>query len=105
MAGPYWWINLGEAVFWIALAVVVVAVMVRRRRVGAWSLALAIVLVMFGISDVVENHTGAWWRPWWLLVWKTVCVAALAALGVAAYRRRAAYRAGASSAGGAGSSS
>ena len=29
----------------------------------------------FGISDFVEIHTGAWYRPWWLLAWKATCVA------------------------------
>jgi hypothetical protein len=34
----------------------------------------------FGASDVVEVFTGAFWRPWWLLVWKGVCIAILGTL-------------------------
>ena len=35
---------------------------------------LAIIFILFGISDFVEMATGAWWRPWWLLAWKTLCI-------------------------------
>jgi len=34
-------------------------------------------LVLFGLSDGVELYTKAWWNPWWLLVWKGVCITAL----------------------------
>ena len=37
-------------------------------------LLLAIILILFGISDFVEMATGAWWRPWWLLIWKGLCL-------------------------------
>jgi hypothetical protein len=47
-----------------------------RRR----GLITACVLIVFGISDFVELHTGAWWRPWWLLVWKILCVVGLGAI-------------------------
>jgi hypothetical protein len=40
----------------------------------------AAVLLAFGGSDVVETRTGAWWHPWWLLVWKGLCVVALVVL-------------------------
>ena len=38
------------------------------------------VFLVFGLSDVVEVHTGAWWRPWWLLLWKAACVSSMIAL-------------------------
>ncbi len=37
-------------------------------------LGLAVTVLFFGGSDLVEAQTGAWWKPWWLLVWKAVCV-------------------------------
>ena len=40
----------------------------------------AITFIAFGFSDVVEARTGAWWRPWWLLVWKALCVLVFLAL-------------------------
>jgi hypothetical protein len=32
-------------------------------------------LVLFGISDLIEIFTGAWWRPWPLLMLKGCCLA------------------------------
>jgi hypothetical protein len=29
---------------------------------------------VFGISDLIESETGAWWEPWWLFVMKSLCV-------------------------------
>ncbi|MEB3340769.1 hypothetical protein [Okeania sp.] len=30
--------------------------------------------LLFSLSDIVEVQTGAWWHPWWLFVWKSLCV-------------------------------
>ena len=38
---------------------------------------MAIAFFFFGISDVIEARTGAWWRPLWLLVLKGACVIVL----------------------------
>ena len=52
-------------------------------------LIIAVVTVLaFGISDVVETQTGAWWRPWWLLAWKAACVFAFLVLLFRYARRR-----------------
>jgi ABC-type iron transport system FetAB permease component len=70
--------NLIEAVVWAVLAVVVVGYTTRAAR--AWRptlVVLALTMLVFGASDVVESRTGAWWRPWWLFVWKALCVVAL----------------------------
>lgn len=72
--------NAIEAGVWFVLAAVVFVAGLRRvdvRRI-AWSASGT--LVLFGLSDLVEITTGAWWRPWWLLVWKGSCIVALAAL-------------------------
>jgi hypothetical protein len=34
----------------------------------------------------VEARTGAWWEPWWLFVWKALCVVGLL-YGCLRYRR------------------
>lgn len=72
--------NAIEGCLWIALGVFA---MVRRASTG-----LAIALFAFGISDFVEIRTGAWYEPWWLLTWKTVCVLTIAGLGIVVWRRR-----------------
>lgn len=46
----------------------------RRRRLGV----LAVALTVFGASDIIEMHTGAWWRPWWLLAIKGACLGVVA---------------------------
>ena len=50
-------------------------------RVAAWFL-------LFGISDLIEMQTGAWWRPVWLLVLKVACVLGLAGCLMSYYKRR-----------------
>jgi hypothetical protein len=53
-----------------------------RRRLS-WMLVVA--FAMFGVSDIIESTTGAWWRPWWLFVLKAGCVAVFA-YGFLAFR-------------------
>src|SRR5687768_8223826 len=85
--------NLVEAGLWFVVAVVAAAIGVRRSgRVRGRCFVLAATLIAFGFSDVVETTTGAWWRPWWLLCWKAICVAILLTLLVEHYRRRFAAR-------------
>lgn len=50
--------------------------------VRARCLLASSVFFLFGASDAVELSTGAWWKPWWLFVWKALCVVALLALYV-----------------------
>jgi hypothetical protein len=63
------------------------AVVVRRVPTPAGR-GLAVALLAFGVSDLVETRTGAWYDPPWLLAWKAACVIAIGVLGVAVYRHR-----------------
>jgi hypothetical protein len=72
--------NYAEAAVWAAMGAI--ALFRLRNRVGV---ALAVLLVAFGISDVVETTTGAWYRPWWMLAWKAACGTAIVAIGLPAY--------------------
>ena len=74
--------NYAEAVLWgvVGIAFLVAAVIPRNRSNRAACLIAAAAFLLFGVSDVVEASTGAWWRPWWLLVWKGGCIAIFAAL-------------------------
>ena len=70
--------NLFEAGVWFVLALVLSIYAFRREprlRPTLW--LLAFVMVVFGASDLVEARTGAWWEPWWLFVWKALCVGGL----------------------------
>ncbi len=43
----------------------------RQQRCCQW---LSGDFFLFGVSDLVEIYIQAWWRPWWLLVWKASCI-------------------------------
>ena len=80
--------NFWEAWLWLAIAAgVLLSGLIRSKPDRDIALVCAATLGVFGLSDFVEMHTGAWWRPWWLLLWKGTCVVALAAVYVW-YRRR-----------------
>jgi len=67
--------NLIEAGLWFFLALVLLVYALRQnRRIRATLVFLSLTLAVFGGSDLVEAQTGAWWKPWWLFVWKAVCV-------------------------------
>lgn len=68
--------NQVEGAFWIAIAGVVAIAGLRsgcKHRKLLAGIAAGL-FVLFGISDFVEATTGAWWQPWWLLVWKGFCL-------------------------------
>lgn len=83
--------NTVEALLWWALAV---ALLVATRRWPPHPVrerlirVLVITLMAFGVSDLVEPRTGAWYSPWWLLVWKSACVVTLVYAGVRLARLR-----------------
>ncbi len=85
--GNYW-----EAGFWGAIALGFAVAAIRRRgNMRRLLLIAALTLAAFGASDLVEVRTGAWWRPWWLLAWKALCVGVMLWL----YRKHHKLRAGA----------
>ena len=67
--------NLIEAGVWFVLALVLLVWAVRVEKCYRPTLlTLAVTIAVFGVSDLVEARTGAWWKPWWLFVWKAACV-------------------------------
>jgi hypothetical protein len=73
--------NIIEGILWVSIGIVLV-VLGLHRTLGAKRkyLVVAGVLICFGVSDFVEAHTGAWWKPWWLLLWKASSVVFIAAI-------------------------
>lgn len=63
--------NYGEAALWFVIALIL-AVRLGMKMPWRWLLPLG--FAVFGVSDLIEAQTGAWWDPWWLLVMKAACV-------------------------------
>ena len=81
--------NYIEAALWGAIGLVLLAYATLRASDGRKIAAVAGgVFLVFGLSDVVEVHTGAWWRPWWLLLWKAACVLSMIGLMAKHWRNR-----------------
>ena len=68
--------NRIEAGLWFVIALAMAIAAFRRRHVRRDCAIGAFAFALFAISDLVETHTGAWWRPWWLLAWKAACLVA-----------------------------
>jgi len=66
--------NSVEAVVWISIGVLLLFSLKKIAVNGTMKdvVVLGVLFLTFGASDVVEVHSGAWWRPWWLLIWKTL---------------------------------
>jgi hypothetical protein len=67
--------NRCEAGLWFVVAAAIFVHSLRAKphlRKICWTLASAFLL--FGVSDIIEAETGAWWRPLWLLAWKGGCL-------------------------------
>lgn len=69
--------NSLEALFWIVTGAVVAYRSRNDRRDLRIGSVAALWFLLFGISDVWEVFTGAWWRPWPLLLLKGICVTGL----------------------------
>ena len=66
--------NSFESLLWIIIGGVLAALVKKKEYVvhKRQIIIAAILFVLFGASDIVEVYSGAWWTPWWLLVWKTL---------------------------------
>ena len=60
--------NFIEAILWIGIGLGLLCVCFEKREKNI--LITAFLFLLFGVSDIVEIYTGAWWSPWWLLTWK-----------------------------------
>jgi hypothetical protein len=66
--------NYFECGLWCAIGAGFLIRAALRRGRRAAVITAGVTFLLFGLSDFVEAHTGAWWRPWWLLVWKGLCL-------------------------------
>ncbi|MEZ6132029.1 MAG: hypothetical protein R3C59_25485 [Planctomycetaceae bacterium] len=78
--------NAFEAVLWTIFGVSLLVRAVTHPSQRGRCLLAAITFIVFAGSELMEMQTGAWWRPWWLFLWKALCVTSLVVLAVAHYR-------------------
>ena len=59
--------NQCEAVLWFLVAAVFAVTAARqwqrRTPVPVYHRISIVAFVFFGVSDIIESHTGAWWEP------------------------------------------
>jgi hypothetical protein len=69
--------NLGEGLLWLGIALVITIRTARSRNGQRLGYGAALSFALFGVSDLIEVRTGAWYSPWPLLALKAACVASL----------------------------
>lgn len=72
--------NLVEGTLWVLIAVIFANRARRKTEFRNLQIAASVAFLAFGISDFIEMRTGAWFRPWPLLVLKAFCLAAFVVL-------------------------
>ncbi len=83
--------NYAESGLWLLIAAVFAASLIFGRvrpPFRKMALLMTVALTVFGISDLFEVASGAWWEPWWLCAVKTACVLTFIGCGIAYWRHR-----------------
>lgn len=80
--------SVEAAWWWLMAAAVLVSGQRFRGTTPRLRLILTCFLVMFGMSDLIEIQTGAWWRPRGLLILKGTCLTGLVVCAFLVMRRR-----------------
>lgn len=74
--------NYIESILWFSCAVTLCVVGIKTGgKTGRYFKMICVAVpafVAFGISDIIEAHTGAWWKPLPLLCLKVLCVVIIA---------------------------
>jgi len=75
MKTPEFIFNTFEAGAWFLFSGIFVVCTVKAKNERRWLSGVAsAAFFVFGVSDIIESRTGAWWTPWWLLTVKALCV-------------------------------
>jgi hypothetical protein len=85
----HFWFNVVEAVIWFVIAARFLFFAVKRETsLKKAFLVFAITFFVFGISDIIEAQTGAWYKPWGLFALKAVCVVLIVGCVCVFFRNR-----------------
>lgn len=69
--------NYIESALWFTIALGLLVQSFKLGKSDAYfkiCIIASVAFVAFGVSDIIEAQTGAWWRPFSLLVLKASCV-------------------------------
>ena len=69
--------NFYEAILWfiIGISLLATALLDKSKNLYKTNLIIsAILFFAFGVSDLIEMQTGAWWKPIGLLILKGACI-------------------------------
>lgn len=81
MESTVWAYNLFETCLWSAIGLGLLICACRpREKHRLFCLYGALSFAVFAASEVIEMHTGAWWKPLWLLALKASCTFFVAGL-------------------------
>jgi hypothetical protein len=66
--------NMVEALIWASFGLILLVAGLRRAAGHTLGSRAGVLFLFLAASDVAEMSTGAWFRPWWLALWKATCV-------------------------------
>ena len=78
--------NYIECGLWCAIGVGFIIAWFRYRLLDA--AIAAVTFLLFGLSDYIEAHTGAWWQPIPLLLLKGGCIVVFLVLLVRYWKKK-----------------
>ena len=85
----HFWFNVVEAGVWLAISMRFLLYGLKRKTTLKKAFVVfSITLFFFGLSDVIETQTGAWYRPWTLLLLNAVCVLLISGCMIVLFRNR-----------------
>ncbi|QGQ25573.1 hypothetical protein F1728_24070 [Gimesia benthica] len=80
-------LNLAEAILWISIACLFLVQLRRLQQNRDLAIACSIAFALFGVSDLIEVSTRAWYQPLSLFILKAVCVITFITVYIT-YRKR-----------------
>ena len=86
------WFNLVEAVIWFLIAAKSLQIAIcKDTSLRKTFLILSVTMFLFGVSDIIELFTRAWYRPIGLFILKAGCVASIAYCFFIFFKNRAEF--------------
>ncbi|MEQ9069930.1 MAG: hypothetical protein RLO18_24575 [Gimesia chilikensis] len=80
-------LNLAEAILWISIAGLFLVRLPRLQQNRDLAITCSIAFALFGVSDLIEVSTRAWYQPLPLFILKAVCVITFVTIYIT-YRKR-----------------